>query len=229
MNPLLILRDAWYFFSHNLGKLALLCLPLILLESVVGFFVQQQLVDSSEPSNAPMAYALLVGLMFSPFYKGALILFMGSRHDGFYPSNAEIMRRVLSLWPAYALLSALSTLAVLSGLMIMVIPGLWLMIKLIFADFQLLLHGRAPMEAMRDSFNLTAGRFWPITASLLVTMLALSGPWLILAWLVAPDGAIEPESGLSIVLQALMGFVQLFATVVAFRIYTLIERKASHD
>ena len=226
MSPLPILRDAWYFFSRNLTSLAVLCLPLILLESVVGYFVQQNLVQTTVPSNAPMAYALLVGLIFSPLYKGALILYMGSRSDGFYPSNSEIFKRALGLWPAYALLSALTTLAVLSGLMLMVIPGIWLMIKLIFADFQVVLHGRAPMAAMRESFTLTTGKFWPITGCLLLAMLALSGPWLVLAWLISPEAAVEPNSVLAISMQSVMGFLQLFVTVVAFRLYTLIEPQA---
>ena len=229
MSPLPILRDAWYFFSRNLTSLATLCLPLILLESVVGQFVQQQLVATDEPNNAPMAYALIVGLIFSPLYKGALILYMGSRSDGFYPTNGEILKRALSLWPVYALLSALTTLAVLSGLMLMIIPGLWLMIKLVFADFQVMLRGRAPIEAIRDSFALTAGKFWPITACLLVAMIVLSGPWLVLAWLVSPEGAIEPHGVIALILQALMGFLQLFVTIVAFRLFTLIEPRPAHE
>lgn len=225
MSPLPILRDAWYFFSRNLSTLAVLCLPLILLESVVGQFVQQNYAQTSEPSNAPMAYALLVGLVFSPLYKGALILYMGSRSEGCFPTNGEILKRALSLWPAYALLSALTTLAVLSGLMLMIIPGVWLMIRLIFADFQVMLKAQAPMAAMRESFALSAGKFWPITGTLLLAMLALSGPWLVLAWLIAPEGAVEPNGAMAIGLQAIMGFLQLFVTVVAFRLYTLIEHK----
>ena len=34
MNPLIPLRDAWYFFSRNLSTIALLCLPWVLLENL---------------------------------------------------------------------------------------------------------------------------------------------------------------------------------------------------
>ncbi|MDO9638188.1 MAG: hypothetical protein Q7J44_06575 [Pseudotabrizicola sp.] len=40
MNVFHVLRDAWFFFSHNLPAIVRLCLPLVVLEAVVQQFVR---------------------------------------------------------------------------------------------------------------------------------------------------------------------------------------------
>lgn len=221
MNPFLILRDAWFFFSRNFSALLLLCFPLILLESVVGYFMQQ-----SMGKEMPMVYLLILGLMFSPLYKGALILFLGSRSEGAYPSHGQILSRALSLWPAYALLTALSAMLILCGLSLLILPGIWLMIKITFADYLLLLQGRAPMPALRESFVMTEGQFWPVFATLSLSLVALSPFWLALLWLIGEQGAVNPEGWVAVLLQAFMGFLQLFSTVVMFRFFMLLPKPA---
>src|SRR3990167_7960446 len=111
MNAFHVLRDAWYFFSHNLAAIARLCLPL---------------------------------------------------------------------------LAGLSTLAIMLGASLFVLPGLWIMIKLAFAEYLLVLRGLSPIKALHESFELTSGYFWQILTCVLCVMLPL---WL-LSWASQPaEGA----------------------------------------
>lgn len=56
MHMFSVLRDSWYFFSHNLLAITRLCLPLIVLE---GLFLQQ--VSGLVPAQSADAWRLLAG------------------------------------------------------------------------------------------------------------------------------------------------------------------------
>ena len=154
MNPLHVLRDAWFFFSHNLLAIARLCLPLIVLEALL-----QQQVGAAVAAESKALYRILVGLLFYPLYTGALILFLDARSNGQMPAARDLLAVSLRLWPAFALLAGLNTLAVLLGASLFVLPGLWLMIKLAFAEYLLVLRGVGPLKALHESFEMTSGYF----------------------------------------------------------------------
>lgn len=212
MNAFHVLRDAWFFFSHNLAAIARLCLPLVVLEALV-----QQVVSARVGVEAAAAYGILVGLLFYPLYTGALILFLDARSRGEAPANRDLLAASLRLWPGFALLAGLSTLAIMLGASLFVLPGLWLMIKLAFAEYLLVLRGLSPIKALHESFELTSGYFWQILTCVLCVMLPL---WL-LSWASQPAEGAQADLLLSLLLDSANGFLQLFASVVLFRLFML--------
>jgi hypothetical protein len=212
MNAFHVLRDAWFFFSHNLAAIARLCLPLVVLEALV-----QQVVSARVGVEAAAAYGILVGLLFYPLYTAALILFLDARSRGEAPANRDLLAASLRLWPGFALLAGLSTLAIMLGASLFVLPGLWLMIKLAFAEYLLVLRGLSPIKALHESFELTSGYFWQILTCVLCVMLPL---WL-LSWASQPAEGAQADVLLSLLLDSANGFLQLFASVVLFRLFML--------
>jgi hypothetical protein len=212
MNAFHVLRDAWFFFSHNLLAIARLCLPLVVLEAVV-----QQIVSARVGVEAAAAYGILVGLLFYPLYTAALILFLDARSRGEAPANRDLLAASLRLWPGFALLAGLSTLAIMLGASLFVLPGLWIMIKLAFAEYLLVLRGLSPIKALHESFELTSGYFWQILTCVLCVMLPL---WL-LSWASQPAEGAQADVLLSLLLDSANGFLQLFASVVLFRLFML--------
>ena len=212
MNAFHVLRDAWFFFSHNLAAIARLCLPLVVLEALV-----QQVVSARVGVEAAAAYGILVGLLFYPLYTGALILFLDARSRGEAPANRDLLAASLRLWPGFALLAGLSTLAIMLGASLFVLPGLWLMIKLAFAEYLLVLRGLSPIKALHESFELTSGYFWQILTCVLCVMVPL---WL-LSWASQPAEGAQADVLLSLLLDSANGFLQLFASVVLFRLFML--------
>jgi hypothetical protein len=210
MNPLHVLRDAWFFFSHNLLAIARLCLPLIVLEAVL-----QQHVGAAVAPESKTLYRILIGLLFYPLYTGALILFLDARSNGLAPPTRGLLAMSLRLWPAFALLAGLSTLAILLGASLFVLPGVWLMIKLAFAEYLLVLRGIGPLKALHESFEMTSGYFWPM----LLCVLGVAPPlWGLDGWL--QQNQYESELA-GIALSSLNGFLQLFSSVVVFRLFML--------
>lgn len=214
MNPLPILRDAWYFFTRNLGAITLLCLPLIALECLT----QRLVMGWASPESAPV-YEVLTGLLFYPVYSAALILFLDARSRGQQPRARDLLTRALWLWPTFALLVGLSSLLIMLGVSLLVLPGLWVMVKLAFAEYLLVLRGLTPLDALRESFKQTNGHFW----SLLLCVLTVVMPVLLLDWFSFPAEGESANELLAFLLDCVSGFLLLFATVVLFRFFMLVS------
>ncbi|MFZ3183245.1 MAG: YciC family protein [Pseudomonas sp.] len=210
MNPLNLLRDTWFFFSRNLPTIALLCLPWVVLENLA-----QHAINAWLGSAEGMGYSLLAGLLFYPLYSAALILFIDARSRGLQPRVRDLLAAALRLWPSFALLAVLSTLLIVLGASLLVLPALWVMVKLAFAEYLLVLRGLSPLAAIRESMRLTQGYFWPIAACLLVVLMPL---WLLDWWTYQQLGE-QPNEWLAVLLDSANGFAQLSATVLLFRFY----------
>lgn len=217
MNPLTVLRDSLYFIQRNLGQVITLCLPLVILEAVL-----QYVVDDAVGPNASQGYALIVGLLVYPLYTGALIVFLDARSRGESPSNRDVLARALSLWPKFALLAAISTLLIVLGLSMFFIPGIYLTVVLAFSEYNLVLRGQPPLTAIKSSLIMSRGHFWRI----FVCILAVMGPLLLLKQL---SFSLIPEDNNAVVtvaLESFNSFLQLFLSVVLFRLFMLISEKS---
>jgi hypothetical protein len=212
MNMTSALRDSWYFFSHNLVAIARLCLPLIVLE---GLLLQQ--VTSLVDAESATLWRLLAGLLFYPLYSAALILFLDARSQGQRPRALDLLAASLRLWPSFALLAGLNSLAILLGASLFVLPGVWLMVKLAFAEYLLVLRGLSPMKALHESFQMSSGYFWPMLGCILIVMLPL---WLLDGW--SHSNEVLADNALaSLLLDCASRFLQLFSSVVLFRLFML--------
>ncbi|WP_460421369.1 YciC family protein [Pseudomonas sp. ZL2] len=213
MNPLSVLRDSLYFFRRHLLSIAQLCLPLVVLEALCTQLLNQQLGEDASPG-----YGMLVSLLFYPLYSAALILYLDTRSNGYTPLKRNLLAMALRLWPSFALMVMLSSLLIMAGAALFIIPGIWVMIHLVFAEYVLVLRGLSPIEAMRESFKLSTGNFWRIFSCILGVLAPL---WLIdgLSMMLVP----EPSALVQLALDSANGFLQLFSTVVMFRLYMLVS------
>jgi hypothetical protein len=216
MNPLEVLRDSLYFFKRNLGRIAQLCLPLVILEAVL-----QQGVDSAIGADGFSGYSVIVGLLVYPLYTAALIMFLDARSRGEAPSTRDLLAAALLQWPRFALLTALNTLLILIGISLYFLPGLWLMVVLAFGEYLLVLRGMAPLAAMKESARLSRGNFWRILLCILAVMIPL---WLLKG---ASVSVYPPPQNpfISLLIDSVHSFLQLFTTVVLFRMFMLIAEK----
>ncbi|MDE1166798.1 MAG: hypothetical protein PW845_15775 [Pseudomonas sp.] len=216
MTPFSVLRDSLYFFRRHLWAILQLCLPLVVLESI-----SKQVVDHVVGVDGSPVYDIVTGLLFYPLYTAALILFLDARSDGYSPRTRDLLAMAVRLWPMFALLAAMSTILIMLGVSMFVLPGLWVMVKLVFSEYLLVLRGYTPMAAMTESFRMSQGHFWRILTCVLGALVPLWAIDLL-------SGVIWPEPGnlLSLLLDSLNGFLQLFTSVVLYRLYMLFMDKA---
>lgn len=216
MNPLSVLRDSLYFFRRHLVGILQLCLPLVVLEALGTQLLYRQLGEAASP-----AYGMLVSLFFYPLYSAALILYLDTRSNGQETPKRDLFARAVQLWPALALMILISSLLIMAGFALFVLPGIWVMINLVFAEYLLVLRGLPVVESMRESARMTTGHFWQI----LVCVLGVLAPlWLIDALLLTlfPD----PQPAVQLGMDSLSGFLQLFSSVVLYRLFMLREAEA---
>ena len=154
MNAFEVLRDSLFFFKRHLVSIVQLCLPLVIVEAFL-----QQVVDRATGPESFAASSIIVGLVIYPLYTAALILFLDARSRGESPRNRDLLAMAATLWPRFALLTALNTLLILLGISLYFLPGLILMVMLAFGEYLLVLRGLNPLHAMKESLRLTRGHF----------------------------------------------------------------------
>lgn len=209
MNPLSVLRDSLYFFRRHLANIIPLCLPLVVLESLLTQLLYRQMGEQASP-----AY----GMLIYPLYSAALILYLDTRSNGQDVPKRDLFARAVQVWPPLALLILISSLLIMAGLALLVFPGIWIMINLVFAEYLLVLRGLPVVQSMRESARMTTGHFMRI----MICVLGVLAPiWLIdgLLLMAFPD----PSPGVQLALDSLSGFLQLFSTVVLYRLFMLLE------
>ncbi|MBA6118006.1 hypothetical protein JET76_09560 [Pseudomonas putida] len=213
MNPLSVLRDSLYFFRRHLANIIPLCLPLVVLESLLTQLLYRQMGEQASP-----AYGMLITLLIYPLYSAALILYLDTRSNGQDVPKRDLFARAVQVWPPLALLILISSLLIMAGLALLVFPGIWIMINLVFAEYLLVLRGLPVVQSMRESARMTTGHFMRI----MICVLGVLAPiWLIdgLLLMAFPD----PSPGVQLALDSLSGFLQLFSTVVLYRLFMLLE------
>ena len=214
MNAFEVLRDSLYFFKRHLVSIVQLCLPLLIVEAFL-----QQVVDRATGPESFAASSIIVGLVIYPLYTAALILFLDARSRGESPRNRDLLAMAATLWPRFALLTALNTLLILLGISLYFLPGLILMVMLAFGEYLLVLRGLNPLHAMKESLRLTRGHFWRILLCILCVMTPL---WL----LKGASLAVYPEPQnpvIAVLIDSAHSFLQLFTSVVLFRLFMLIS------
>lgn len=220
MNPFELLRASWYFFSRNAGQIALLCLPAILTEAIA----QQGLVAwlGQDKSQGP---SIVVSMLFYPLYVGALIIFVDSRSHQVRLKPRQVLEMALFRWPSFAVLAAISTLLIMVGAWMLILPGLYVMIKLAFAEYLLVLEGKAPLDAVKESFLLTRGHFWNILACVLLVM----GPIWLVDWFAYKELGDNPDPVGTVVLETFNSFFQLFVSIALYRMFTLVTERPAEQ
>ncbi|WP_347902173.1 YciC family protein [Pseudomonas purpurea] len=216
MNPLDVLRDSFYFFQRNLSRIVTLCLPLVVLEALL----QQLLGHAVEPDAFP-GYSLIVELLVYPLYTGALILFLDARSRGESPATLDLLAMSVTLWPRLAVLVAINSMLLRVGLSLYFLPGVWLMVMLAFTEYLLVLRSLEPLDAIKQSFQLTKGHFLRILVCMLCVMVPL---WVFKGTSVTVYAELQ-NPVLSLLMDSAYRFLQLFLSVVLYRLYMLICEK----
>lgn len=90
------------------------------------------------------------------------------------PTLGLVLRRALRAWPRLLLTRILCGLAIVAGLLLLVVPGIFLVGRLCLADAVTVREGLSGRRAMQRSFALTKGRFltmFAVNASVIALVL----------------------------------------------------------
>ncbi|MDY6891513.1 MAG: YciC family protein [Pseudomonadota bacterium] len=216
------LRHSLFFFRTHLGRLALIQLPFLLLITLVQYPIMHagdaaEVTDAARTASVFLSSALDLALM--PIYWGATLLYMHSVLQGNPLSTSRAISLSLSCWGRLLLTYLLTTLAVSGGLLLLLLPGIYIGVRLAFAEFYCVMEGKGPMQSLRASWASSAEFFWPLLQGL-----ALIFSLLMLANVLIGRLSDEVEL-LRLALLLLVQFLGVLPTIYAYRIYCVMQEE----
>tara|TARA_B100000508_G_scaffold60333_1_gene47085 strand:+ start:131502 stop:132077 length:576 start_codon:yes stop_codon:yes gene_type:complete len=76
-----------------------------------------------------------------------------------------------SRWISFVFLGMIKFIFILIGLVLFIVPGIYLIVKWMFAEYLVIEKGMKPMEALRASSEMTKGNRWKLFGFMLLSML----------------------------------------------------------
>ncbi len=221
-----ILAEAYYFFRNHLAQLAMLTLPILIIELALQLWLGETVLqmDQQAPEfSGTQIVAVLTILLLFTLLIAALTLFMEMRSRGHDPSPWQVLKNSLSFIPGLLLAGVLSGMAIAAPTLILASFGpllvvglgmsLYLLARLSYVNFMLVVEHLSPMQAIRESFMFSQG-FTGKTMLVLLCYLPFMMVESALAQLLP-----EAPDMLNLVLKTAIGFASLYVNVALFRLY----------
>ncbi|PUA28862.1 MAG: hypothetical protein B0W54_10640 [Cellvibrio sp. 79] len=209
------IADAWYFFKKNLVPLIVLIGSLLI---PVNIFYA--LTIHYVPEIKRIEYlAMIPSLLVFPLYQCALILYISSVVKSEVISTKQYYQLALKLLFPLLGLYLLSTIAFITGLLLLIVPAIIIMVRFSFAEFYCVLYKKAPIEAFKLSWNATKEYKGVIFSGFIIIWLLTNIPFLITKKLFS---SMELWNPVSIVLyHTAKSFFAILLTIFNFRIFSL--------
>ncbi|MDA0128557.1 hypothetical protein OH458_10760 [Vibrio sp. MarTm2] len=204
-----LLIDSANFLRSHRGPIFTIVGPFFLAMSAFGAYL-----NTTEQDNVLLfSLYLAVYALGQAFYVCRLIKYMASVVTGSKPELSVSLYEWLRLFCVHLMYG----LAVLVGLMVLIIPGIYLSARYGFAEFESVLNKRMPFEAMSSSW----GQTQPYTSALMLGALAIGGGGLVMDLLLsAPDGAGFNHLLISgLIAELVSSIVVVLMSVFYFRVY----------
>lgn len=226
MNVQKILADAWYFYSLNIRYIAYLVLPFVFAEALLseGLIAMATPPDAEQTRGVVGFYAIRLGIY--PIYLAILILFLQARSQGVPIDRSKLFSQTLNIWPVLVLLVVMQSVMMVLGLLLFILPGIWIAVRLSFAAFLLIEKDEMPVDAMRKSFAMTEKDFWLVLAVWLIpqSLLILMG----LAVESFLQGLGSPFI-LNLLWHTVAVMLEMFVTVALYRAYMQVKKELGPD
>lgn len=229
-----ILAEAYYFFRNHLAQLALLTVPILVVELSMQLWLADTVaqMDQQAPEFSGTQIAVVFGiLVLFTLLIAALTLFMELRSSGHNPSPWQVLVNSLQFLPGLLLAGVLSGMAIAAPTMILVAMGPLLVVglgmsaylaaRLAYVNFMLVVERLSPLQAIRESFMFSQG-FTGKTVLVLLCYLPFMLVESTLAQLV-PDAPMM----FNLLIKTVIGFFSLYVNVALFRLYR-VNRQIEH-
>ena len=173
---------------------ALVVIPVTLVEHAIGDWVRshgQQLQDQVTSTSlwaqaTASLLAALAGLLLYLVLTGAITRAIAAEVAGQDPGVEQSYRFGFARLGPILVVSILVGLATLAGLIVLIIPGIYIGVRLAVSTQALVVEGRRGTEAMRRSWDLVRGHWWHAAFTVLLAGLLTE---VVNAVITAPFGA----------------------------------------
>jgi len=218
------LRQSWFFFKTNIATLAKINLPFLLAFNIL--FTQVDISTSSENSEAlasSLLWMSMLNLLMMPIYWGATITFMQSTVEGPVYTVSQSLAASLKLWPKLFLVFLLTSACIFFGIMALVIPGLYIAVRLSIADYLCVIEKKTVFESLQTSWKLTDQYGWTIFQGVAFILCAILLTKTIVYSLL--ETYLSQLSFLNPIINSAFDLLNVLVMIYGFRIYCLIKQE----
>jgi hypothetical protein len=216
----LIITDSALFFWKNLNQIAILCLPWLFAGALVEYLI---VVNQEAFGDAPIYFAAWAfNLLVYPIYTAALIHMMAQQAKGRRPGNQDLFALALKSWQSLLIMHLLGSLLALFGLMLLVLPGIWIIVRLSFSEFFVVLENLNPLEAIQKSILATKKHMLTIFLLLLIFLFPVAAFSFAFGRLIAD---IPQAEAIMAIAGTVTSFYMLFVDVLIFRLFMLAVKE----
>lgn len=214
-----LLKDTLLFLRTQLKAIAAVLFPVIIPLELLNSAVEVAWIGAEE---APFPWWLyILDLMVYPIYQGALIFWMAARLSGESLPPSQCYKKSVAIWPQLMLVYVLSSMAVMAGFLLLLIPGFIALARVAFADFFCALQGRNAFDSIIESFKATADFQWVLLKGLLLIILTVgAASWGIHQLLLQAEFY---NFATAVVLGIAESLLFTLALIYAFRVYCLYQ------
>lgn len=210
------LIDSWSFFKNHAVAISVIILPIEVPIDVLAALYQYYLVGEKFELTEQFI-PIIVGLIAYPIYAVAIVFYIFSVRSGDRIDTKTLWRLGAKFWMPYVIMSIFVGVAVILGLVFLVIPGVILIVRYAFSEFDLLLNQSKPLDAMKNSWDATKNYMWVILGGYAVITFLLYMPYYLIASLFDESSAsyLILDTASNIVFSVLGALYTIFA----FRVY----------
>jgi hypothetical protein len=217
-----LLTDSFKFFWNRLFSILLIIVPVVFpIELFRVRYAESFLGPESDFSS--QLTTLLLGFAAYPIHAAGVIFFIASVLSGDKLTIRDCWLLGLRFWGPFLLLSLLLGGATALGFMLFLVPGLIVLGRFAFADFDLLLNKHNPADAMRYSWEATRPYFWLILSGYLVIFAAVMAPYFFLVFVL--QDLVQDLGIFEVVLDTLYAVLSTLLTIFRFRVYDLANER----
>ena len=137
-----VLRESLYFFRSHFKLFAVLMIPSLLLA-----LLAQVLEDGS------LEVSLFHSLVIYPLYNVFLLFIIDKLVKSEELVFENLLSRSASLWFPMMTLTVLSSIVIWGGFLLLIIPGVWLFVRLLLSPMYVVFDGLSSLQALKQSFD----------------------------------------------------------------------------
>ncbi len=161
------LKQSFFFFRQNFRDIATIQLPFLILLNALALWLDMNASDTEDFRQTALSISLL-SLILMPIYWAATILYMQSKLENRPLQPFQAISLSFKYWRTLLFIFILTALAISGGLLLLIIPGIYIGIRLSFADYIGVVEGKSAWESLKQSWEETDDYFWVLLQGLLI-------------------------------------------------------------
>lgn len=211
------LIDSWNFFTSHWVAFSFIILPIFGVFEIFNIFYESRFIteDSGLSDQLPV---ILVFCLAYPIVRAALVLYIDKQVSGQPVSVSECMSFGFSHWLPFFALTMILITTIFMGFALLIIPGVYLMVRYSFAELNFLLKKDDVMQSIQSSWYQTKEYFGLLLAGYVIITVCLYGPYIFISF--AIDGDLLIDKVFALCLDLVYFVLDTLYLIFAYRVYS---------